>query len=338
MKKMLALLLSAVVLVSACTNNNNATQDTTPVDDTPAVEVPDEPSYDEPPGDEPPSDEQLNGSAADGTGTIGFSISTLDHPFFVGMDEGARAAQAQLGVDLVIVDAQNDTAKQASDIEDLMALGIEVLIVNPVDSAAVAPTIRDVMDAGIPVIAVDRWVDGVDVDVYIGTDNFEAAQMKAEHFISLVGEGASIAILEGTPGASSAIDRLAGFLDIAEDRLDIVASQTANFARVDGMDVAENILTAHPDIQAIVAMNDEMALGAIEAAFGAGRTPGVDIYITGFDATDDARVAVADGTMLFTVEQQNVGMGFEGVETALGIMQGEMFPTNIPVDVAMIDE
>ena len=336
MKKLIALLLSSVILVSACTPNATPT---TPNNDTPPVETEVvEPTEDEPPVDEPPTDEPPNGTTADVTGTIGFSISTLDHPFFVGMEEGARAAEAELGVDLALVDAGNDTAQQASDIEDLMARGIEVLVVNPVDSAAVAPTIRDVMEAGIPVIAVDRWVEGVEVDVFIGTDNFEAAQMKAEHFISIVGEGTSIAILEGTPGASSAIDRLAGFLDATGDRLEIVASQTANFARVDGMNVAENILTANPDIEAIVAMNDEMALGAIEAAIGAGRTPGVDIYITGFDATDDARVAVQEGTMLFTVEQQNVGMGFEGVETALGIMQGQTFPSNIPVDVAMIDQ
>jgi len=334
MKKILALLLLAIVFVSACTPN--ATLD--PETDPQLEAAVDDPLAEEPPEAEPLVDDSNNESAADGTGTIGFSISTLDHPFFVGMDEGARAAQAQLDVDLIIIDAQDDTEKQASDIEDLIAQGIEVLIVNPVDSAAIAPTISDVIEAGIPVIAVDSWIEGVDVDVFIGTDNFEASQMIAEHFISIVGEGTSIAILEGTPDDSSAIDRLAGFLDIAEDRLDIVASQPANFAREEGFDAAESILSAHPDIQAIVAMDDEMALGAIEAAIGAGRTPGEDIFITGFDATDDARTAVLTGTMLFTVEQQNVGMGFEGVATALGIMLGQTYPSYIPVNVALIEQ
>lgn len=278
-------------------------------------------------------------SGAAGTlGTVGFSISTLNNPFFVSMADGAKAKATELGVDLIISDASNDAAKQTSDIEDLVSKNIKVLIVNPVDSAAVAPVIQDVMDKGITVIAVDRYVDGIDVDTYIGTDNVAAAKVAGEYFISQIGEGAKIIILEGIPGASSAIDRLAGFMQAAEGKLEIVASQTANYDRAEGLTVTEDLLQAHPEVQGIFAMNDEMGLGAIEAVTAAGKVPGKDILITGFDAGEDARAAVEEGTMLYTVEQKTVLMGETAVESALKYMKGEAVDANIPIEVEIISK
>lgn len=276
------------------------------------------------------------GGSSASLGTVGFSISTLNNPFFVSMADGAKSKAAELGVDLIVSDAGNDAAKQTSDIEDLVSKNVKVLIVNPVDSAAVAPVIQDVLDKGIKVIAVDRYVDGIDVDTYIGTDNVAAAKVAGEYFISQVGEGSKIIILEGIPGASSAIDRLAGFMEAAEGKLDIVASQTANYDRAEGLTVTEDLLQAHPDVVGIFAMNDEMGLGAIEAVTAAGKVPGKDILVTGFDAGDDARAAVEEGTMLYTVEQKTVLMGETAVESALKYMQGETVEANIPIEVEII--
>lgn len=274
---------------------------------------------------------------AEEIGPVGFSISTLNNPFFVSMADGAEAMADELGVDLTIVDAGNDTAKQTSDIEDLIAKGIKVLIINPEDSAAVAPVVGDAIAAGIKIIAVDRSVDGEDVDCYIGTDNVIAGEVAGNYFLDVIGEGAKIAILEGIPGASSAIDRNQGFLNAVEGKVDIVASQTANYDRAEGLTVTENILQAHPDIVGIISANDEMALGAIEAVEAAGKVPGEDILITGFDAGDDAKQAVRDGKMLFTVEQGTVEMGRAAVETALKMMQGEEVDALMPIDIIMID-
>ena len=271
-------------------------------------------------------------------GAIGFSISTLNNPFFVSMADGAKAKAKELGVDLTVVDAGNDTAKQSSDIEDLIAKNIKVLIVNPEDSASVAPIIADAIAAGIKVIAVDRYVDGQDVDCFIGTDNVKAGEVAGKYFLDKVGEGSKIAILEGIPGASSAIDRNQGFLNAVEGKLDIVASQTANYDRAEGLTVTENILQAHPDIKGILVANDEMALGAIEAVEAAGKVAGKDILVTGFDAGDDARQAVKDGKMLFTIEQQTTEMGEMAVETALKMMNGETVEKNIPIDITVIDK
>jgi ribose transport system substrate-binding protein len=286
-----------------------------------------------------PAEDQGEGGdqAAGAAGKVGFSISTLNNPFFVSMNDGAKEKAAELGIDLTIVDAGNDTAKQSADIEDLIVKGIAVLIVNPTDSSAVAPVIQDAIDAGIKVIAVDRSVSDVDVDCFIGTDNVKAGEEAGRYFLDAVGEGAEIAILEGVPGASSSIDRNQGFLNAVEGKLNIVASQTANYNRAEGLTVTENILQAHPGIKGILSANDEMGLGAIEAVLAAGKTPGTDILVTGFDAGDDALNAVADGTMLFSVEQQTVEMGQVAVESAQKMIAGETVEKNIPIQVTLID-
>lgn len=279
-----------------------------------------------------------NATAGGDMGAVGFSISTLNNPFFVSMSDGAKKKASELGVDLTIVDAGDDAAKQATDIEDLISKGIKVLIVNPVDSSAIAPTISDAQKAGVEVIAVDRNVEGDTQDSFIGTDNVAAGQQAGEAFLKAVGEGAKVAILEGIPGTSSAIERQEGFHKAIDGHVDIVASQTANYDRSEGLTVTENILQAHPDIKGILSANDEMALGALEACEAAGLTPGKDILVTGFDAGDDARAAVKEGKMLFTVEQETTLMGETAVETALKYMKGETLEKRYPISVTMITE
>lgn len=269
--------------------------------------------------------------------SIGFSISTLNNPFFVTMAEGAEEKAAELGVQINVVDAGNDPAKQSTDIEDLINTGIDVLIVNPEDSASVGPAIQSALDNGIRVIAIDREVEDADVDVFIGTDNVAAAQNAGEELLNYLESDDEVVVLEGVPGASSAIDRHEGFLNAIEDSVNIVASQTANYDRTEALTVTENLLQAHPNIRAIVAANDEMALGAIEAVNGANLTPGEDILITGFDANDDAITAVEEGTMLLTVEQRPDLMGGIAVETSLSLFEGEDVDSEIPSDVTILD-
>lgn len=277
-------------------------------------------------------------AAASSLGAVGFSISTLNNPFFVSMADGAKSAAKEQGIDLTVVDAGNDAAKQSTDIEDLVAKKIKVLIVNPVDSASVAPTVKDAIAAGIKVIAVDRYVEGKIQDCFIGTDNVKAGETAGKYFLQKVGQGAKIAVLEGIPGASSAIERNQGFLNAIKGKVNIVASQTANYDRSQGLTVTENILQAHPDIKGILSANDEMALGAVQAVEAAGKVPGKDILVSGFDAGDDARKAVKDGKMIFTVEQQTTKMGQTAVQTAQQMMQGKTVEKTIPIDITMVTE
>ena len=263
---------------------------------------------------------------------IGFSVSTLNNPFFVTLTEGARKAATENNVELVVVDAGDDAAKQTSDIEDLVSRNVGVLIVNPVDSDAVAPAVKSAMSQGIKVIAVDRGVNGVDVDCQIASDNVAGARMATEYLMDLVGEGAKVAELQGVPGASATIDRGAGFHQVADQSLQVAASQTANFNRAEGMTVMENILQSDGTIKGVFAHKDEMALGAVEAVAASGK----DIKIVGFDATDDAQKAVKDGKMAATVAQKPDKMGETAIGTAVKIMAGETVEKSIPVEVELI--
>lgn len=265
-----------------------------------------------------------------GNGSIGFSVSTLNNPFFVTLSEGAKEKAEEEGVELIVVDAGDESAKQASDIEDLISKNISVLIVNPVDSDAVAPAVKDAVSKGIKVISVDRVVNGVDVDCSIASDNVAGAEAVTEYLVSLVGEGAKVAEIEGVSGASATIDRGEGFHNVADDQLDVVFSQTANFNRSEGMTVMENMLQADPDIKAVFAHNDEMALGAVEAIGSR------DIIVVGFDATDDAQAAIKAGKMAATVAQKPDLMGATAVETAQKILNGETVEKEIPVEVELI--
>lgn len=267
-----------------------------------------------------------------GSGAVGFSVSTLNNPFFVSLSEGAKAEAEKQGVKLVVVDAGDDAAKQTNDIEDLISRNVSVLIVNPVDSDAVAPAVQNAVSKGIKVISVDRVVNGVAVDCQIASDNAAGAKMATEYLIELIGEGAKAAELEGVPGASATIDRGAGFHEAADKDLDVVASQTANFNRAEGMNVMENILQSCPEVKGVFSHNDEMALGAVEAVLASGK----DIKIVGFDATDDAVAAVKSGKMAATVAQKPELMGETAVQTAMKLINGETVEKSLPVEVELI--
>lgn len=274
------------------------------------------------------------GSADSGekSGAVGLSVSTLNNPFFVSLSEGAKAAAKDAGVELIVVDAGDDAAKQTNDIEDLISKNVSVLIVNPVDSDAVAPAVKDAIAKGIKVVSVDRIVNGVEVDCQIASDNVAGAEMATEYLVELIGEGAKAAELQGVPGASATIDRGEGFHKVADTKLDVAASQTANFNRAEGMTVMENVLQSSGDILGVFAHNDEMALGALEAIAASGK----DIKVVGFDATDDAVAAVKDGKMAATVAQQPDKMGATAVDVAVKLINGETVEKSIPVEVTLV--
>lgn len=266
--------------------------------------------------------------AALAQGTVGLSLSTLNNPFFVTLRDGAQAAADEAGIDLRVTDAQDSVSTQVSDIEDLIIRGVDVLIINATDSAAVVPAVMQANQAGIPVIAVDRGIDGGQLAYFVASDNAAGGQAAAEHICdALDGEG-DVVELEGIPGTTAARARGAGFnayLSESCTDLRVVARQTANFNRAEGLSVMENILVAQPEIDAVFAHNDEMALGALQAIQASGR----DIMVVGFDATDDARAAVEACEMEATVAQLPDQLGATSVELAAGIVAGEPVPDEV---------
>jgi len=266
-------------------------------------------------------------------GTLGLVVSTLNNPFFVTLKEGAMEKADELGFDLVVLDSQNDPAKELANVEDLLTQEVDVIMINPTDSDAVVNAIRMINDKGIPVITLDRGANAGDVATHIASDNVAGGIMAGEYIVELLGGTGNVVELEGIAGTSAARDRGQGFnTAIDASNVEVVANQVADFDRTKGLSVMENILQAQPEIDAVFAHNDEMALGAIKAIEAAGR----DILVVGFDATDDAVVAVEAGEMAATVAQQPAFIGSLGVESAVKLLNGETLEAFVPVDLMLI--
>lgn len=299
MKKIFALVAIAVTviaLVAGCGSNNNA------------------------------------GSNDKKSATIGVSISTLNNPFFVSIKEGIEDQANKMGLKVKIVDAQNDPAKQANDISDLLESNVSLLIINPVDSAAISTSVELANNKKIPVITLDRSADQGTVVTHIASDNKKGGEMAAQLIAQALGEKAKVIELEGVPGASATRERGEGFHAFADQHLTVLGKQSADFDRTKGLNVATNMLQANPDVQAIFAQNDEMALGAIEAAKSANK----QLFIVGFDGTQDGQTAVDNGSLSATIAQQPEMMGQIAIATAAKIIAGEQVEAKIPVDLKII--
>ena len=263
---------------------------------------------------------------------VGVSISTLNNPFFVSLKDGIEKEAKEKGMKVTVVDAQDDTAKQISGIEDLILQKVDVLLVNPTDSAAISSAVKDANDAGIPVITIDRSSDEGEIETFIASDNVAGGEMAAEYLVKELGEKAKVVELEGVSGASATRERGKGFHNIADKQLEVLTSQTAEFDRTKGLNVMENILQGNKDIQAVFAHNDEMALGAIEAIKAAGK----DIIVVGFDGNDDALKAVESGELKATIAQQPALIGEEAVNAAEKILKGDKVDDTISVPLKLV--
>ncbi len=297
--------------------------------------APAQPAAEEQAAEEPAQAEE-EAPAPAGDVVLGLSLSTLNNPFFVTLKDGAEAAAASAGVELIVVDAQDDPAKEATNIEDLIQKGVSAILINPTDADAIVPSIQKANEAGIPVFTIDRGAAAGDVVSHVASDNVAGGSMAAEFLCDALGGAGSVVELEGIAGTSAARDRGQGFNDYMSANcagVEIVAKQTANFNRAEGLSVFENILQAQPEINGVFAHNDEMILGAIEAAQAAGTA---NITFVGFDAVDDAVAAVEAGSLAATVAQQPDRIGSLGVETALSSLSGQAVDSYIPVDLALV--
>lgn len=256
--------------------------------------------------------------------TLGLSVSTLNNPFFVSLRDGAKDAAEELGVDLVVADGQDSVSTQMSDIENLISRGVDAILINATDGEAVVPAVEEANEAGIPVLAIDRGISGGDVAIYVASNNVTGGKMAAHYTAAKMALQGKIVMLEGIPGTSAARERGQGFTEVIDslEGLEIVASEPAGFAQNEGYEVMQNILTAQPEIDAVFAQNDLMALGALQAIEGAGRLD--EMFVVGFDAVDPAIEAIDNGRMSATIMQQPALMGEMGVEQAVQLLEGEV--------------
>ena len=276
---------------------------------------------------------------------VALVLKTLNNPFFIDMQKGAKEAAERLGVELVVQAAERevDVDKQMQIIENLIQTGVGALCITPSGSREVVPAIAKANAAKIPVVIVDTRVDpkaaaeaGIKLDGFVGSDNYEGGKVAGEHLLQVTGGKANVGILEGIPGHETGDSRLKGFHDAVKGAsgVKVVASQTANWERDQGFSVFQNMLQAHPEIDALFACSDMMALGAVEAIAAAGRTG--KIRVIGFDAVDDARKAIAADTMLASVAQFPSEMGRLAVEDAVAIIRGGTAPAERKVRIELV--
>ena len=287
------------------------------------------------------------GTTAANTGkpTVALVLKTLNHPYFVDMRRGAQEAADRLGVTLQVqaADREIDVEKQMQIVENMIQTGIQVLVITPSGSREIVSALVKAKNARIPIVVVDTRVDakaaadaGVRMETFVGSDNYAGGQLAGEYLTKVSAGHARVGILEGIPGHETGDSRLRGFHDAikASAGITVAASQPANWERDQGFNVFQNMLQAHPDIDSVFACSDLMALGAIEAIAAAGKTG--RIKVIGFDALDDAKKAIAAGTMEASVAQFPAEMGRAAVESAVKVIRGEPLPADIKVKLELV--
>jgi ribose transport system substrate-binding protein len=277
--------------------------------------------------------------------TIAFIMKTLNNPFFIDMQQGARKAADSLEVNLIIQAAERevDVERQLQIVENMIQRRVSAICISPSGSREIVPGIVKANQADIPVFVVDTRVDsetmeeaGGHITTFIGSDNEDGGRLAAEYIIEKLNGKGKVAVLEGIPGHETGDARLRGFMETVagEPDIEIVTSQTANWERSQGFIVFQNILQSYPEVDALFACNDMMALGAVEAIKAAGKTG--EIIVVGFDAVEDSREAIEEGVMDATIAQHPYMMGHIAVEKVVEKLSNKTIPEEIPVKIELI--
>jgi len=267
---------------------------------------------------------------------VGFSQSEKEaNPFRIAETQSIQEAAEEAGVaQLLVTNADSQLSKQIADIQDMLAQGAQFLIVAPLNSDGLEPAFEAAKEQGVPVLTIDRKVNAepcADYLSFLGSDFVEQGRRAADQMIEATGGEGSVAILLGSSGNNVTTDRTDGFVDQVEAEapgLEIVAQQTGEFSREKGQQVMEQLLRSNPEITAVYAENDEMALGAIVAIQAAGLDPGEDVKIVSIDGTRNAVQAIIDGDINAVIES-NPRFGPLAFETAMNFYAGEEIPENI---------
>ena len=268
----------------------------------------------------------------EGQWVVGFSQMGHDNPWRMAQTQSLRDEAAKRGYELVVTDAQDQTAKQVADVEDLIARRVDVILLAPREFEGLTPALEAAREANIPVILVDREAEGTpgeDFVTFLGSNFVEQGRRAAEWLVKETGGKAGIVELTGTPGSSVAADRAKGFREVIEKHPDmkILASQTGEFSRAIGQRVLQNIAQSlGKQITAVYAHNDEMALGAIQALKAANFKPGEDVKVVSIDGQRAALEAIQRGELGATVES-NPRFGPIAFDTIEELRRGETVPT-----------
>lgn len=276
---------------------------------------------------------------------VGFAQTESNNPWRIAESKSMQDVAKSCNWNLVYTDAAGSASKQVADVESMIAQKVDLIVLAPREEKPLIPAVMKAKKAGIPVILIDRDVDqklakaGVDYVTFIGSDFVDQGRRAAEWLVKATDGKGKIVELEGSTGSSPANNRKKGFDDVIAKNpgLKIVASQSGDFARDKGRQVMQTLLQAHPDVTAVYAHNDEMAIGAISALEAAGKKPGQDVLVVSIDGTKDALTAVAAGKMGATV-QSSPFFGPIACETARKHAKGEQIPAWVKVEDKFYDK
>lgn len=277
--------------------------------------------------------------AKDGKLVIGLTLPSASHPFFVFLKNSVMDEAKKLDVRVISVDAEDVPAKQLSIVEDFIAQGVDGVVMAPISADALAPAVKALNRAKIPVATVDRKVSSGDVLVHVGADNVEGGRAAARYIVEKLAGKGNVIELEGTPGASPAIDRKKGFDEVlAASQMKLLASQTAEFYRANGYSVMQNLLQAHDDFQALYAANDEMVLGALKAIEQMEKKGGrkLSLVTVGYDMLPEAADAIREGRLTASVEQFPGQQGRQGLQFLVAKLRDGKEPPSKEVFLAPI--
>lgn len=257
---------------------------------------------------------------------LGYSTPSLQNSFWISVTKAMQKKAEELGVSLSIRDAASDTAQQAADIEDLIEQHVDVLLVTPYDSVSLAPALKQANEADIPVIIVDIGINDPEVkyESLIITDNYTggriAGEWLVEYFEYYQIENPTVATIEAQLGAENARERHNGFIDVMEENhIDVVLGRSANSLRDEAMEVMEDFLQTYPNLTAVFAECDDMALGALQAV----KQAQANTVIVGYDGNIAACEQIRQGSNLKAdVDQRPSDMGARAVQMAVDLMNG----------------
>ncbi|RFU93780.1 D-ribose ABC transporter substrate-binding protein [Sphaerochaeta halotolerans] len=267
-------------------------------------------------------------AADDGKITIGMTVPGLQFPFFVTMMDEAKAYADELGVELLTHDSQNQSSVQMSAVENFIAQKVDGILISPMTTDSLVPAIEAAIAAGIPVATVDRKANTDKVLIHVGADNVEGGRAAARYIIEQLGNKGTVIQLEGTPGASAALDRKAGFDEVINaSNVKVLVSQEADFSRAKAQSVMENLMQVYTDFDAVFGANDEMIIGAIEAMNSAGVDPASKVTI-GFDATTDAFSYMEEGKLDATIDQFPGRQASRALDVLVGYIKNGTKPAN----------
>jgi ribose transport system substrate-binding protein len=273
--------------------------------------------------------EEVSNEGNDEKLSIGFTVPTLNNPYFVDMQKGAEKAAEDHGVSVTVVGGDNDITKQVQQVEDFIQKKVDAMVIQTVDTSGIVTAIELANSAGIPVLTTGETPAGGEIKVSIGFDNFESGENAGKYLAEKLNGKAKIVELIGVLGQETSRIKSEGFRSVIDQYpdMELLDSQPAEYDRATAMNVMENFLQKYPELNAVYAANDEMALGAIQAIKAANRLD--EITVIGNDGTDDALNSIKDGEMTATNATPAFIQGYIGVDMAVRTLDGENVPSKI---------